>query len=211
MPIIGVCALQGAFREHVEKLESLKDQSISVIEVRTSEELLKVDGLILPGGESTSMRIIGEIDGLISALKLFVSSGKPCWGTCAGCILLSDRTISVLGGGAIDNTTEISLESSDPGVFGGIPILTCRNYFGRQMQSFETKTTGLGVFDDFPAVFIRAPAILQTGPGVDTLASITYLDQPVVVAVRKGNILATCFHPELSNDSRIHRYFVSMF
>jgi pyridoxal 5'-phosphate synthase pdxT subunit len=208
---IGVCALQGAFREHEEKLVGLKDPRIKVIEVRTADDLAKADGLIIPGGESTSMRIIGQIDGLLNALKAFVSSGKPCWGTCAGLILLSDQTVSVLGGGQVDHLHDVSTDQLDQGVIKGLQLVTCRNYFGRQMQSFQTNTNGTGCFNRFPAVFIRAPAILKVGDGVETLATITYMDREVVVAVRKGNILGTCFHPELSDDPRIHQYFLSFF
>ena len=208
MPTIGVCALQGAFREHIEMLAGLDTPDLHVIEVRDVSCLASLDGLIIPGGESTSMRTIAELDGFLPALKRFVDSGKPCWGTCAGCILLSDRVSLALGGGHLDSHNDMSLDSTVPGVVGGLPIVTCRNYFGRQLQSFQTVTSGDGIFTDFSAVFIRAPAIAKVSPGVQVLA--TVLDERVIVAVRKDNILATCFHPELSNDNRIHRYFISM-
>ena len=193
---IGVCALQGAFAEHVEVLRRLSSNRYEVCEVRIASDLAAIDALIIPGGESTSMRVIGDSSGFLTALKQFVSSGRPCWGTCAGCILLSDRIVSTS-----NSVTSASL-------IGGVDVTSSRNFFGRQLQSFQTLTEGRGSFDKFPAIFIRAPAIIEIGPLAEKLASITYNESQLVVAARQNRLLVTCFHPELTQDDRIHEYFV---
>eukprot|EP00762_Andalucia_godoyi_P007810 ANDGO_01821.mRNA.1 putative pyridoxal 5'-phosphate synthase subunit PDX2 len=195
--VIGVLSLQGAFAEHVEHLRRLAATTcpwLSVAEVRTSAELEKCDGLIIPGGESTSMALIAEPDGLFAQLSRFANELKrPVWGTCAGCILLSDKVDHQKNGGQ--------------GLIGGLHVETARNYFGRQIQSFETDLEVHGI-GKMRAIFIRAPAILRTlGDDVEVLAR--YGD--VIVAVRQGNKLGCVFHPELcETDSRFHSLFVDI-
>lgn len=194
---IGVLALQGAFREHIDHLLSLKSTThpnLSVVEVRDSASLSACDGLILPGGESTAMALVGSTSSIFSDLQAFVHvQRKPVWGTCAGCILLSDRVDHQKNGGQ--------------GLIGGIPIETARNHFGRQTQSFEVDLDVDGV-GKLHAVFIRAPAILKTlSDDVKVLARC----KDVVVAVQYGNRLATAFHPELvATDHRFHAFFANL-
>lgn len=192
---IGVLALQGAFAEHIKMLRQL---GVTAREVRKPEELDGLDGLIIPGGESTSMALIAERWGLVQPLKAWVAAGKPTWGTCAGMILLSDRATGQKQGGQA--------------LIGGLDVTVNRNYFGRQIDSFEADLTVL-VLGDPPvhAVFIRAPAITGTGAGVEVLADLTdSAGQRVIVAVQAGPILATAFHPELTDDLRWHAFFVQM-
>ena len=192
---IGVLALQGAFAEHVKMLRRL---GVEVREVRKPEELTGLDGLIIPGGESTTMALVAERWGLVQPLKAWVQAGRPTWGTCAGMILLSDRATGQKQGGQA--------------LIGGLDVTVNRNYFGRQIDSFEAELS-VPVLGDLPvhAVFIRAPAITQTGPGVDVLAELTdSRGEQVVVAVQSGPILATAFHPELTDDLRWHQLFVRM-
>lgn len=191
---IGVLALQGAFLEHETMLRRL---DVTPVQVRKPEQLAGLDGLIIPGGESTTMGLVAERWGLVAPLKAWVQSGKPTWGTCAGMILLAARATGQKAGG-------------QP-LIGGLDVTVNRNYFGRQADSFETWLT-VPVLGDPPirAVFIRAPAIVETGAGVDVLATTTgRAGEPVVVAVRQGPLLATAFHPELTDDLRWHAYFVS--
>ena len=190
---IGVLALQGAFLEHLVMLRKL---GVNAVEVRKAEQLDAIDGLIIPGGESTSMGLIAERWGLVEPLRKWVHSGKPTWGTCAGMIMLADRATGQKEGGQT--------------LIGGLHVEVNRNYFGRQLQSFETflQTPQLGS-DPAPALFIRAPAITEIGSDVEPLAEMdTDRGDHIYVAVRQGTILATAFHPELTNDLRWHRYFV---
>lgn len=192
---IGVLALQGAFVEHIHLLRSL---GVAAIEVRKPEQLADLDGLIIPGGESTTMGLIAERWGLVEPLRQWVHSGRPTWGTCAGMILLAERATGQKQGG-------------QP-LLGGLDVTVNRNYFGRQTDSFETLLT-VPQFGDppFPAVFIRAPAVTGVGTGVDVLATLpTATGEAVIVALRQGPILATAFHPELTHDSRWHHLFVAM-
>ena len=188
---IGVLALQGAFAEHVAILRRLGAEAV---EVRTPDQLEGLDGLILPGGESTTMGLVAERWGLVEPLREWVHSGKPTWGTCAGMILLADHATGQKQGG-------------QP-LIGGLHVTVNRNYFGRQTDSFET-TLSVPSFDPpvSPGVFIRAPAITAVGEGVETLAQ---LPGPIFVAVTQGPILATAFHPELTPDMRWHALFVEM-
>ena len=188
---IGVLALQGAFAEHVAILRRL---GAEVVEVRTPAQLAGLDGLILPGGESTTMGLVAERWGLVEPLRAWVHGGKPTWGTCAGMILLADHaTGQKLGGQPL---------------IGGLHVTVNRNYFGRQVDSFETTLT-VPSFDppSSPGIFIRAPGITKIDAGVEALAG---LAGPVYVAVRQGPILATAFHPELTPDTRWHELFVEM-
>ena len=188
---IGVLALQGAFIEHIVMLRRL---GADAREVRTPAQLAEVDGLILPGGESTTMGLVAERWGLVEPLRAWVHGGRPTWGTCAGMILLAEHATGQKQGG-------------QP-LIGGLDVTVNRNYFGRQVDSFETTLT-VSSFDPptCPAIFIRAPAITAVGPEVEVLAE---LPGPLYVAVRQGNILATAFHPELTRDSRWHALFLEM-
>lgn len=189
---IGVLALQGAFAEHIKMLQAL---GVTAREVRKPTQLDDLDGLILPGGESTTMGLIAERWGLVEPLRAWVRQARPIWGTCAGMILLAERATGQKQGG-------------QP-LLGGLDVTVNRNYFGRQVDSFETNlaVTALG---DPPvhAVFIRAPAITEIGPGVESLATVPGRDgESLHVAVRQGSILATAFHPELTVDLRWHEFF----
>ncbi|MYA05030.1 MAG: pyridoxal 5'-phosphate synthase glutaminase subunit PdxT [Caldilineaceae bacterium SB0664_bin_22] len=191
---IGVLALQGAFREHIQKLEVL---GAAAVEVRRADQLGKLDGLIIPGGESTTMGLVAERWGLVNPLRRWVSQGRPVWGTCAGLILLADRAT----GQKRDGQT----------LLGGLNVSVDRNFFGSQRDSFETELEVAGWDAPSPAVFIRAPAVIETGPDVEVLAEWTDPDgHAVQVAVRQGHILGTAFHPELSGDLRWHRLFLNM-
>ena len=192
---IGVLALQGAFIEHIAMLQQVGAEAIAV---RKAEQLDGLDGLIIPGGESTSMGLIAERWGLVEPLRRWVQAGRPTWGTCAGMILLAERASGQKQGG-------------QP-LLGGLDVTVNRNYFGRQSESFETDLT-VPQLGDAPihAVFIRAPAIIQSGPAVERLAEFTTAKGEVVtVAVRQGPLLASAFHPELTADLRWHEYFVRM-
>lgn len=186
---VGILALQGDFAEHNQCLQKCE---IDTILVRKSSQLNKIDGLIIPGGESTAMTKIAQRDNLIEPLKEFTKQ-NAVWGTCAGLILLADRI------------------QGQQQIIGGLDITVKRNYYGRQLNSFETyidlKSTGI---EKLKAKFIRAPKIINVGDEVETLASIDDLGQENIVALRQGKILGTTFHSELDSDNRLHRYFVSM-
>ena len=184
---VGVLALQGDVREHVSALIAC---GINPVEVRRTSELAEVDALILPGGESTTIAQLAEIFGLLDPIKSRIASGMPVYGSCAGMILLADSILDAKEGQK---------------TFGGLDITVRRNAFGRQVDSFESDIA----FDDgspdlIKAVFIRAPWVEKIGPGVRTLASV----DAHPVAVRSAHLLATSFHPELTGDYRIHRYFI---
>lgn len=193
---IGVLALQGAFREHIKILKNL---GVDAAEVRKPEHLHGLNGLIIPGGESTSMGLIAERWGMIEPLRTWVHSGKPTWGTCAGMILLAERATGQKQGGQA--------------LIGGLDVTVNRNYFGRQVDSFEIDLT-VKAFGDHPfhAVFIRAPAITDVAQHVEVLAEIEADGEGnhVAVAARQGSILATAFHPELTQDHRWHQLFADM-
>jgi 5'-phosphate synthase pdxT subunit len=184
---VGVLALQGAFREHVEMLRRLGHEAV---EVRLPEHLDGLEALILPGGESTTIGKLMETFRLREPLRAFATSGRPVWGTCAGMILLARDA----------GRQQPLLDLMD--------VRVRRNAFGRQVDSFETPVAipALGE-PPFPAVFIRAPSIESVGAGVDVLAT---LPDGTIVAARQGHLLATSFHPELTGDSRLHAYFLAM-
>ena len=182
---VGVLALQGDFREHIAALNAI---GVDSIPVKTESEINAVDALVLPGGESTTIAKLARIFGVFDLIKAKINSGLPVYGSCAGLILLANR---ILDGVAGQET------------FGGLDITARRNAFGRQVDSFEGEIefVGLGKLN---GVFIRAPWVEEVGSGVEILA--TSHGHPV--AVRQGSILATSFHPELTNDYAVHRYFI---
>lgn len=185
---IGVLALQGAFREHLETLDAI---GVEGVDVRLPADLDGVSGLILPGGESTTMRRLMDRWGLREPILRLADSGAPIFGTCAGLIILARE---IAGG--------------EPPVLPLLDVTVERNAFGRQLESFETELV-VPVLGDRPvhAVFIRAPIIDRTGPNVDILAR---LDDGRIVAVRERNVIATAFHPELAAETRFHRLLATM-
>ncbi|TQS41595.1 pyridoxal 5'-phosphate synthase glutaminase subunit PdxT [Cryptosporangium phraense] len=189
--VIGVLALQGDVREH---LRALDEVGASAVPVRRPEELEAVDGLVVPGGESTTMSNLAKVFGLLEPVRARIRSGLPVYGSCAGMIMLAG---TVLDGRA------------DQESFGGIDMVVRRNAFGRQVDSFETDLDFQG--GSVHAVFIRAPWVEKVGPDVEVLARVTGgAADGRVVAVRQGNLLATSFHPELTGDLRVHDLFVRM-
>jgi 5'-phosphate synthase pdxT subunit len=184
---IGVLALQGDFREH---LVAAKTAGHAALTVRRPEELAEVDALILPGGESTTISQLARTFDLFDPIKKRISEGMPTYGSCAGMILLADRIID----GAQGQET-----------FGGIDMTVRRNAFGRQVDSFESDLDFQG--SSLHAVFIRAPWVEEVGADVKILSAVKTKDGSHAVAVRQGNLLATSFHPELTGDLRVHRYF----
>lgn len=184
---VGVLALQGAFAEHLAMLRRLGVQGR---EVRLSGEMIGLDALILPGGESTTIGKLAVAYGLVEPIRTMVAQGKPVWGTCAGMILLAK-----------------DVGSTQP-LIGCMDVVVERNAFGRQVDSFEMDLK-VPVLGDAPfrSVFIRAPIIRTVGPGVQVLAA---LPDGRIVAARQGNTLVTAFHPELTDDDRWHRYFLGM-
>jgi 5'-phosphate synthase pdxT subunit len=189
---IGVLALQGAFREHIEALRKL---GVEAVEVRLPEQLEGLDGLIIPGGESTAIGRLAQEYGLVEAIRRFAQQGKPVYGTCAGMILLS-------------RDVEESTRARTQPLLGLMNLSVERNAFGRQLDSFETELDipALGE-QPFPGVFIRAPRIESVGDGVQVLST---LPDGSPVAARQDNLLVTAFHPELTDDLRFHRYFLAM-
>ncbi len=195
-PVVGVLALQGAVREHVAMLERAGARAIAV---RRASELSEVDGLVLPGGESTTMSRLLETFELLEPVRARIADGMPAFGSCAGMILLARQ---VLDG------------RPDQQQLGGLDVVVRRNAFGRQVDSFESELDFAGV-GPVHAVFIRAPWVEKAGDGVDVLATVAGApgedDQAArIVAVRQGAVLATAFHPELTGDERVHRLFVDI-
>jgi pyridoxal 5'-phosphate synthase pdxT subunit len=192
---VGVLALQGDVREHTHALETAGAQAVPV---RRGDELAKVDGLVLPGGESTTIVKLAKIFDLYEPLRERIAAGLPVYGSCAGMILLADRVDA--GGSPLEAT------------FGGIDISVRRNAFGRQVDSFEEDVVVEGISGGpIHAVFIRAPWVQEVGPKAEALGRVNpgTVDEHVVV-VRQQNLLATSFHPELTGDLRIHQLFVEM-
>ena len=196
MVTVGVLALQGAFIEHILMLRSLGARAV---EVRLPQELENLDGLIIPGGESTTVGKLATAYGLIEPIKQMAECGRAIWGTCAGLIFLARR-----------------VEGMAQPLLGLMDVAVVRNAFGRQVDSFETDIS-VPALDEvaapeeqgvpFPAVFIRAPLIKSVGEGVAVLSRLIEGD---IVAARQGSLLATAFHPELTSDTRLHRYFLAM-
>jgi 5'-phosphate synthase pdxT subunit len=187
-PTIGVLALQGDVREHVR---TLTDLGVEATTVRRETELERVDGIVLPGGESTTMATLLRTFELMDPLRERIADGLPTFGTCAGMILLADRVRD----GADGQET-----------VGGLDVTVRRNAFGRQVDSFETDLPVTGIEQPVHAVFIRAPWVEEVGPDVEVLAEAA--GHPV--AVRQGHLLATSFHPEVDSDGRVHRLFVDL-
>jgi 5'-phosphate synthase pdxT subunit len=185
---IGVLALQGAFIEHIKMLRRL---GVEAVEVRLPEDLEGLDGLIIPGGESTTIGKLAVEYGLIEPLREFAQA-HPTWGTCAGMIFLAK-----------------DLGKDKQPILGLMDIHVDRNAFGRQIDSFETELPIAVLSEDhpFPAVFIRAPVVTEADEGVDVLGK---LEDGRIVAVRQGHLLATAFHPELTDDLRFHQYFLNL-
>jgi 5'-phosphate synthase pdxT subunit len=189
---IGVLALQGDVREH---LSALAESDVLARPVRRPEELADVDALVIPGGESTTISKLAVTFGLLDPIRKRIADGMPVYGSCAGMIMLAT---TVLDG------------RPDQESFQGIDMTVRRNAFGRQVDSFEGDVT-IDEVGDFHAIFIRAPWVEEVGGDVRVLGRVN--DGPAagrIVAVRQGNLLATAFHPELTGDLRVHRYFVEM-
>jgi 5'-phosphate synthase pdxT subunit len=193
---IGVLGLQGDFEAHLKALkraaETLKLDVEGVV-VKLPQHLSDLDGIILPGGESTTIGKLMVLYGLQEPLQRLIKQGVPIWGTCAGLILLARETDNALEGQPL-------LASMD--------IRVCRNAFGSQRESFETDLTVPELGEaPFHAFFIRGPSVEEVGPGVRVLAT---LDDGTIVAVRQGSVLGTAFHPEVSGDPRFHDYFLRL-
>jgi pyridoxal 5'-phosphate synthase pdxT subunit len=190
-PVIGVLALQGDVPEH---LRALTAAGAEPVPVRRPDELERVDGLVIPGGESTTLWRLSVAFDVLEPLRKLIGAGLPAFGSCAGMIMLADR----LADGVAGQQT-----------YGGIDMTVRRNAFGRQVDSFEGTVTLAGVkTQQLPAVFIRAPWVEQVGDGVTVLGTDDRTGR--IVAVRQGQLLATAFHPELTPDRRIHELFVDM-
>ncbi|MEE4490402.1 pyridoxal 5'-phosphate synthase glutaminase subunit PdxT [Streptomyces sp. NPDC050529] len=188
-PVIGVLALQGDVREH---LIALASADALARPVRRPEELAEVDGLVIPGGESTTMSKLAALFGMLEPLRERVRAGMPVYGTCAGMILLADKILDPRSGQE---------------TVGGIDMIVRRNAFGRQNESFEAAVEVAGIEGGpVEGVFIRAPWVESVGAQAKVVAE----HGGHIVAVRQGNALATSFHPELTGDHRLHAYFVDM-
>jgi len=190
-PTVGVFALQGDVREHLRVLSTLGTRAIGV---RRTSELDECDGLVIPGGESTTMFKLARTFDLFEPIRQRIKEGLPVFGTCAGMIMLADR---------VEDGT------ADQETLGGLDITVRRNAFGRQVDSFEGSLDFAGLDEPVHAVFIRAPWVEDAGPEVEVLARVG--GGPAagrIVAVRQGSLMATSFHPEVEGDDRIHRLFV---
>lgn len=187
---LGVLSLQGAWRRHAEAFEAL---GAVAVEVRAPEHLAGVDAVVLPGGESTTMSRLLTTSGLFDPLAERLADGLPAFGTCAGMILLA---------------TELLDGRRDQRTFGVVDVAVRRNAFGRQLDSFESDLDVDGMpGGPFPAVFIRAPAVERVGEGVDVLATVEPGGRPVLC--RQGPVVVAAFHPELSDDLRLHSLFLA--
>jgi pyridoxal 5'-phosphate synthase pdxT subunit len=183
---IGVLGLQGAVREHVRSIEACDAEAVVV---KRTEQLDGLDGLIMPGGESTTMRRLIDRYGFLEPLKEFAASGKPIFGTCAGLILLANKIVGY-----------------DEPHLGVMDVMVERNSFGRQKESFEADLNIAHVGNHFNAVFIRAPHIVEAGEDVEILAK----HNERIVLARHGRFLGCSFHPELTDDHRLTAYFIEM-
>lgn len=193
---VGVLALQGSVIEHMQALDEL---GATPVEVKLSKHLEGLDGLIIPGGESTTMYKLAHAFDVFEALKAFVHSGRAVYGSCAGMIMLADHILD-------------GIEGQE--TLGGLDVTVRRNAFGRQVDSASSfvEAGAFGGNTPLPAVFIRAPWVESVGDGVEVLATWrqTSEAQPRAVAVRQESLLATSFHPEVTNDRRVHQFFLKM-
>ncbi|MBV9093305.1 MAG: pyridoxal 5'-phosphate synthase glutaminase subunit PdxT [Streptosporangiaceae bacterium] len=191
-PLVGVLALQGDVAEH---LRALRDAGAEAVPVRRTEELQVLDGLVIPGGESTTLWRLAVAFDVFEPVRKLVASGLPAFGSCAGMIMLADQIADGVPGQQ---------------AFGGIDMTVRRNAFGRQVDSFEADISLSGMRDGEPlrAVFIRAPWVERSGGDVTVLGTEQRTGR--IVAVRQGSLLATAFHPELTPDRRIHELFVEI-
>lgn len=184
--VIGVLAMQGAYKEHINILQDL---DVSPVEIRNKNDLQNIDGIIIPGGESTTMgKLIRTLD-IYDDLKEKIESGMPVWGTCAGMILLAKSICN-------DDTVHL----------GTMDIEVKRNAYGRQLGSFNTKSKVKDIGEDIKMVFIRAPYIENIDDNVEVLSIV----DNNIVAAKENNMLVTSFHPELTSDYRVHKYFLKM-
>lgn len=184
--VIGVLAMQGAYEEHINILQDL---DVSPVEIRNKNDLQNIDGIIIPGGESTTMgKLIRTLD-IYNDLKEKIESGMPVWGTCAGMILLAKSICN-------DDTVHL----------GTMDIEVKRNAYGRQLGSFNTKSKVKDIGEDIEMVFIRAPYIENIDDNVEVLSVV----DNNIVAAKENNMLVTSFHPELTSDYRVHKYFLKM-
>lgn len=186
--VVGVLAVQGDFEKHLEALKKLPSPP-QVAEVRTPKELDQVDKLIIPGGESTTVGLLLQRYGLADALQRRAKAGMPIWGTCMGMIMLAAK-----------------VEGRDQFTLGLLDITVKRNAFGAQVHSFEAPVEVKGLDDPVLGVFIRAPIVTEIGAGVDVLS--TYDGK--IVAVKQGCIVGTSYHPELTEDTRLHEWFLTL-
>ena len=192
-PLVGVLALQGDVREHRDMLERAGARTTAV---RRPAELAALDGLVVPGGESTTIDRLARTFGMFDPLRQALREGLPAFGTCAGMIMLADH-----------------LENAHAGqqTLGGLDVVVRRNAFGRQVDSFEAELDVVGLETPFHAVFIRAPWVEKVGSGVEVVARVASGEAVGrIVAVRQANLLATSFHPEITGDHRMHALFVGM-
>lgn len=187
---VGVVALQGDFEKHIEALRASGAEGLEVVEVRTPEDLARVERVIVPGGESTTVGLLMQRFGLGDAMTQAAAEGMPVWGTCMGMIMMA-RDVE----GRPDQFTLNLLD-----------IQVRRNAFGAQVHSFEDAVPMEGLEEPVTGVFIRAPIVTRVGEGVQTLAH--YNGE--IVAVRQGNRIGTSFHPELTDDTRLHRWFLTL-
>ncbi|MGZ4447559.1 MAG: pyridoxal 5'-phosphate synthase glutaminase subunit PdxT [Nocardioides sp.] len=192
-PLIGVLALQGDVREHRAMLERSGARTLAV---RRPAELAEVDGIVMPGGESTTISKLARTFDLLDPLRERIGAGLPAFGTCAGMIMLADH----IEGGVVGQET-----------IGGLDVVVRRNAFGRQVDSFEAELDVIGMDEPFHAMFIRAPWVEKVGADVDVVARVASGEAVGrIVAVRQGTLLATSFHPEITGDHRIHALFVDL-
>lgn len=190
MPLrIGVLALQGDFREHLQLFERL---GVSAAPVKRVSELEQIDGLVLPGGESTVFQKLAQAYGLFEPIKAAIASGLPAFGTCAGLIMLADRLVDGIEGQQ---------------TFGGLDVTVRRNAFGGQLDSFEVDLAFKGILGPVNAAFIRGPVVVDVSPEVDVLAQ---LHDGRIVGVRQRNLMGIAFHPEMTGEERIHSMFLDM-
>lgn len=186
-PTIGVLAVQGGVAEHAHMLETLGARPVIV---RRSAHVAGLDGIIMPGGESTTMSRLLSISGMIEPLREAIANGLPAFGTCAGLILLASKVL---------DTRE------DAHCLGALDITVRRNAFGRQKDSFETSLDFAGIAQPVDAVFIRAPQVVEIGSEIEVLSRV---GSGTIVAVRQGTVMGTSFHPELTQDTRVHQFFL---